>query len=291
MSENADSPEPGTGAPETSPRPSAVNTLTSVDPRESARAKLKRTEMMALTACFLAPLLGALFLHYLRSQFTHRARDGIVTDLNLGIYAFASEVRPTIHLFEMISKRTLHLQQLVMVEPSDESRPGTSHSLPQRIAELEARFEEPTPSSDIDVSKITNEVRQSMQHQLDALNRAVRKYEKRQLAQTMQIEARFQHIDQSLKDTLALAASAARTGQKPGIITTTLSWIASMFARAIQTAWDITTFPLRTANSILEAVQKAFTKDRRYPGRRTRGQLNGHASVPSTPRMQSKSGR
>jgi hypothetical protein len=246
---------------------------------------------MALTACVLAPLLGALFLHYLRSQFTHRARDGIVTDLNLGIYAFAAEVRPALHLFEMISRRTLHLQQLVLTEPSDEPGAGTAQGLPQRVAELEARFEGPMPANNIDMTRITSEVRQTMQIQLDALNRAVRKYEKRQLAQTMQIEARFQDIDQQLKDTLALAASAARTGHKPGIITTTLSWIAGMFAYALQTAWDIAMFPLRTANSVIEAVQTSFTKDRRYTGRRTKGQLNGHSSMSSTPRMQSKSGR
>lgn len=291
MSEIPESPESGAEVPENSTGPSTANTPRLTDARESARAKLKRTELMALAACFFAPLLGALFLHYLRSQFTHRARDGIVTDLNLGIYAFAAEVRPAIHLFEMISKRTLHLQQLVMVEPPDESRPGTAHSLPQRIAELEARFDGPMPSSDIDMNKITNEVRQTMQHQLDALNRAVRKYEKRQLAQTMQMEARFQHIDQQLKDTLALAASAARTGQKPGIVTMTLSWIAGMFTYTLQTAWDILTCPLRVVNSVFEAVKTSLSRDRRNTGRRTKAQPNGHSTISSTPRMQSKSGR
>jgi hypothetical protein len=141
------------------------------------------------------------------------------------------------------------------------------------------------------VTRITAEVRQSMQHQLDALNRAVRKYEKRHMAQSIQIEARFQEIDVRLKDTLSLAAAAARTGQKPGFVSMTLSWMTSFFAYWLQAVWDITMYPLRVASSAVEAVKSVLFKDERMARRRTKGQLNGHSSIPTTPRVQSRSGR
>jgi hypothetical protein len=271
--------------------PDTTDTRTSSDAQDIARQELKRTELMAFAACFLGPLLGAYLLHNIRSQFTHGTRDGIVTDLHLTIYIMGAEMRPMSRLMSMVNERTLHLQRIVRVESRDSSKPSIAQELPKRLAELEARLDRPTNESNVDVTKITAEVRQSMQHQLDALNRAVRKYEKRHMAQSIQIEARFQEIDVRLKDTLSLAAAAARTGQKPGIISTTLSWIAGVFAFTLQTTWDISTYPFRVVSSIIETVKSWLFRDKRIARRRTKGQINGHSSIPGTPRMQSKSGR
>jgi hypothetical protein len=263
------------------------------DALANARAELRRTEMMAFAACFLGPLLGAYLLHNIRSQFTHRTRDGIVTDLNLTIYLLGAEMRPLSRLMRMVNERTLHLQRLVHSEPRDFSRPGTAQDTAQRLADLESRFDSPmsNSSSTVDISKISAEVRQTMQHQLDALNRAVRKYEKRHMAQSMQIEARFQEIDVRLNDTLSLAAAAARTGQKPGIISSTLSWVVGIVNYGVQFGWDVAMYPFRTASSVVELVRSWIFKDTRNGRRRAKGQVNSHSSISTTPRMQSKSGR
>jgi hypothetical protein len=277
--------------PETLKISETANDRTSSGAQDLARRELRRTELMAFAACFLGPLLGAYILHNIRSQFTHSTRDGIVTDLHLTIYIMGAEIRPMSRLMSMVNERTMHLQRVVRVEPRDQSRPSTAQELPQRLAELEARLDGPMPGSNVDITKITAEVRQSMQHQLDALNRAVRKYEKRHMAQSIQIEARFQEIDVRLKDTLSLAAAAARTGQKPGIISMTLSWVAGVFAYTLQAAWDISTYPFRVVSSLVETAKSWVFRDGRIARRRTKGQLNGHSSMPGTPRMQSKSGR
>jgi hypothetical protein len=271
----------------TIPMPATSDTLM------NARAELRRTEMMAFAACFLGPLLGAYLLHNIRSQFTHRTRDGIVTDLNLTIYLLGAEMRPLSRLMRMVNERTLHLQRIVKSEPRDFSRPGTAQDTAHRLADLEARFDDPgsSSSSTVDISKISAEVRQTMQHQLDALNRAVRKYEKRHMAQSMQIEARFQEIDIRLKDTLSLAAAAARTGQKPGIVYSALSWVVSLVNYGVQTGWDIALYPFRTASSVVELVKSWVFKGDRNGRRHAKGQVNGHSSIPTTPRMQPKSGR
>jgi hypothetical protein len=271
----------------TTPMPRASDALI------NARAELRRTETMAFAACFLGPLLGAYLLHNIRSQFTHRTRDGIVTDLNLTIYLLGAEMRPLSRLMRMVNERTLHLQRIVKSEPRDFSRPGTAQDTAQRLADLESRFDSPisNSSSAVDISKISAEVRQTMQHQLDALNRAVRKYEKRHMAQSMQIEARFQEIDVRLKDTLSLAAAAARTGQKPGVVSSTLRWVVSIVNYGVHMGWDIAMYPFRTASSVVELVRSWIFEDARNRKKRAKGQVNGYSSMPMTPRMQSKSAR
>lgn len=283
-------PTSATSTTEETKRAETAKPSSTLPTSNNARDELRRTELLAFAACFIGPLLGAYILHNIRSQFTHRTRDGIVTDLHLTIYMMGAEIRPMSRLMKMVNERTLHLQRIVQAEPIDQSR-SSSQGLSQRLAELEARLDGPMQNSDVDVAKITTEVRQSMQLQLDALNRAVRKYEKRHMAQSMQIEARFQGIDERLKDTLSLAAAAARTGQKPGIVAMTLSWIATVFAYGLQIAWDVSTYPFRVVSSLIDTVQSFFVKDGRMARRRTKNQSNGYSSIPTTPRMQSKSGR
>ncbi|KAF1915405.1 hypothetical protein BDU57DRAFT_518363 [Ampelomyces quisqualis] len=292
LSDSLDRPDSAAGPPDISHSPAKAASMQGIDAQSSARNELRRTELLAFAACFVGPLLGAYLLHNIRSRFSHRTQDDIVTDLNLTIYVMGAEIRPISRLMKMVNERTLYLQRVVTAESQDQSRPSSAHSLQQRLAELEARFEGPLQSNtNVDVTKIAAEVRQSIQLQLDALNRAVRKYEKRHMAQSIQIEARFQEIDIRLKDTLSLAAAAARTGQKPGIVAAMLSWIAGVFTYTLQTTWDISTYPFRVIASLVETVKSLFIKDGRTSRRRTKVYSNGYPSIPSTPRVQSKSGR
>ncbi|OAL50928.1 hypothetical protein IQ07DRAFT_620771 [Pyrenochaeta sp. DS3sAY3a] len=254
--------------------------------QSSARDELKREESTAFIACFLGPLLGALLLHTIRAQLTRA--EGIVSNFNLGIFFLGAEIRPFRHLIKMKKEKIWHLQRIVRLDPRDELRSANAQQISQRLAELETRMEGSVTSSEVDISRVSAEVRQSIQLQLDALNRAVRRYEKRQMAQTLQVEARFQEVDMRLKDTLTLAAAAARTGQRPGILSVTISWIASVINYFLQTIWDIATYPIRAVGVIMRVVKSWFVKDERQSRRRGKG--NGHSSL-STSRMQSKSGR
>jgi hypothetical protein len=112
------------------------------------------------------------------------------------------------------------------------------------------------------------------------------------MAQSLQIEARFQDLEARLKDALALAAAAARTGQRPGVIAMTLSWIAGTISYMLQMTWDITMYPFRTAAVVISAATSLFVRDERQARRKVKsgGQMNGHTAM-STSRMQSKPGR
>jgi hypothetical protein len=230
-------------------------------------------------------------LHVVRAQLTQGAQDGIVSDLNLTIFVLAAEIRPIRRLIRMQRERLIHLQRVVRTHPQEQSRSADVQELSQRLANIETRLDGPVYDTNVDISKVTAEVRQSVQLQLDALNRAVRKYEKRHMAQSIQMEARFQEIDARLKDTLSLAAAAARTGQRPGIIATAISWIASTINYCLQVAWDMAMYPWRTAASVNAMVMSWFFKGEQQSRKRTKGQLNGYSSIPTTPRMQSKFGR
>lgn len=258
--------------------------------QEDARKELRREELMAFSACFLGPLLGAYLLHTIRSQFTSATRDGIISDLNLTIFVLAAEMRPFSRLVRMKNERTFHLQRIVHSDSKDSLKPADAQGLINKLAELEARLDSPMNNCNVDVAKVSAEVRQSMQHQLDALNRAVRKYEKRHMAQSIQIEARFQEMDLRLKDTLSLAAAAARTGQRPGLIAVAMSWIGSTVNYSLTLALDIALYPWRTVASLIALVKSSVFKDSQQYRKGTKSQLNGHSGI-STSRMQSKSSR
>jgi hypothetical protein len=262
--------------------------VTAVKVQKEAHHELRTNEMLALVACFLGPLVGAYFLHAIRSQLT-RPAEGLVSNFNLTIFVMAAELRPVSHIIKMKQARMLHLQRIVRSDRAHASKHTDIHKLSVRLADLESRTTEPAYNKDIDPVKMGATVRQSIQPQLDALNRAVRRYEKRQAAQSMQTEARFQELDARLKDALALAAAAARTGQRPGVISMAMTWSANLVNYAVHTAWAIATSPFRTAAAIASTVQGWFVGIDRQSRKRVKGH-NGASSVPSS-RIQSRNGR
>jgi hypothetical protein len=254
----------------------------------AASRSLKQQERMAFAACFFGPLVGAYLLHTIRGQLT--VTEGLVSDYNLTIFVMVAELRPIARLMKMQEERMFHLQRIVKTDPRDLVDPSDAHALAQRMSELEERLGEPTTNNDVETSRVAAEVRQGVQTQLDAITRAIRRYEKRSMAQTIQMEARFHEVDLRLKDALSLAAAAARTGQQPGLISTVLSWVVSVVNSVLQTAWDVALYPLRTALAAAVLVKSYFVKDERQSRRRAKGQANGHSSIAAS-RMQSKSVR
>jgi hypothetical protein len=262
---------------------------------KEARDALKRSELMAFIGCFLGPLLGALLMHTIRGQLMRA--EGIVSDANLSIFLLVAEIKPIQTLIKMRTERISHLQRIVRDSPRPAMKQTDAQQLSQRLADLEGQMDgQPVAKnntvSEVDVEKISAEVRQTSQLQLDALNRAVRRYEKRQIAQSTQIEARFQDLEARLKDALALAAAAARTGQRPGMVAMTLSWMAGTINYMLHMSWDIAMYPFRTAATAVGVAKSLVLGDGRQARKREKGgqRMSGHSGIP-TPRMQSKSGR
>ncbi|KAF2086992.1 hypothetical protein K490DRAFT_23225, partial [Saccharata proteae CBS 121410] len=232
---------------------------------KAAIRELRQDELMALAACFFGPVVGAYLLHSIRDSLS-RPSEGLVSDYNLTIFLLAAEIRPVSHLIRMLQARTLYLQKVVRDENLDPDAPkpssdsnATTQDLNKRVAELETHLadiaatntsikEGKTGSFKNNVtssSEVVGQVRQSFQPQLDALNRAVRRYEKRATTQTMVTEARLQDLETRLKDALSLAAAAAQYKQKqPGFALLLLDWISALFMVPLQAAWALFVYPL-----------------------------------------------
>lgn len=229
----------------------------------AAASSLRTHEMLALLACFLGPLAGAWLLHEIRLQLS-RPSEGLVSNYNLTIFLLASEIRPLSHLLKLIQNRTLHLQRVVAQNPHHvSSQLGSSSissdefvALADRLSKLEGSGPGTTQSngnaghtapSTAARETLVLDVRRSLQPDIDALNRAVRRYEKRATLLSMQIDGRLNTLETRMQDTLALAAAAERNvaGSRKGSAGVLLDWLASIVVLPLQAAaW--------TANKVME---------------------------------------
>ncbi|KAM5351389.1 hypothetical protein ACJ41O_004112 [Fusarium nematophilum] len=191
--------------------------------QQAALAELYIYEILALFSCFILPLIGAYLLHAIRSQLS-RPSEGLVSNYNLTIFLLVSELRVFSHMIKLVQSRTLHLQRVVQGNPSGALTAGNAEQLEAVLARLE-RLEHritneespPTRGSKQESSKakqqenaVVRDVRNAIQPELDALNRAVRRYEKKATLLQFQTESRFAGVDARLDDAIALAASAAK---------------------------------------------------------------------------------
>lgn len=220
--------------------------------RLDAAAELRIHELLALLACFLAPLLGGWLLHAIRSQLS-RPSEGLVSNYNISLFLLASEVRPLSHLIKMIQARTLYLQRTAGagVHGQTSLDAPTAAEMAQRIDELEAYIAKPptgkaVPGANRDVDQMKSEVRSSLQPDLDALNRAVRRYEKRMVALTMQTESRLQELESRMSDAITLAAAAERSSTQHKARRGSFvlfDWVSTVMLLPLQAGWALIILP------------------------------------------------
>ncbi len=290
--------------PEDGPTPEQETKRTGKLPaHETASNELYIHELFALLSCFLFPLIGAYLLHSIRGYLS-RPSEGLVSNYNLTIFLLASELRPASHLFKLIQARTLHLQRVIQSNPYDNVN-GVSTSdvkdLIRRLDDLEAHSlatesnstsmaAEPSMNNK-QAALITTEVRRTLQPELDALNRAVRRYEKRATLQTMQTESRLLDLEARLADAISLAAAAAQTGQRQrhGIWTLLIEWIASGIVLPLQAFGALASLPFKTIIALIGFGKAAIIGKPPERGRKTAtGRPASHGRI-GADRLQGKS--
>ncbi|KAI0602856.1 hypothetical protein F4775DRAFT_2515 [Biscogniauxia sp. FL1348] len=225
-------------------------------------------EMLALVWCFISPMLGTYLLHTIRGQLT-RPSEGLVSDYNLMIFLCAAEVRPVSHLIRMLRDRTLHVQQLVARNPyldDEEQQPHHPIISAEQFQALCARLDDletahtssssapaPPPATipqrALDAA-VTRELRATVQPELEALNRAMRRYEKKLTLLACQTDNRIEYVDYRLNDAIALAAVAAKNNNSsyPGFLFG--GWLAAGVAWLLDYALAICALPLRAAVAV-----------------------------------------
>lgn len=265
--------------------------------RVAAASELRAQELAALLFCFIGPMFGAYLMHAIRAQLS-RPSEGLVSNYNLSIFLLAAELRPCAHLIKLMQARTLHLQRVVRSSGNERVDQGQLSDINKRLGEMEAHVADLTTKNPMLVegvsatsSDVEKQVRNAFQPQVDALNRAVRRYEKRAAAQTMQTEARLQDLENRLRDALSLAAAAAHHSQRPGWVPTILEWTAIAFMLPLQGMFALTIYPFQLGYTMLfTAKNVAFGQSKSPPekGKKRQGRSADHSGIP---RVRSGSGR
>lgn len=258
--------------------------------QQEALAELYYYEIIALASCFILPLLGAYLLHAIRSQLS-RPSEGLVSNYNLTIFLLVAELRVLSHMIKLVQSRTLHLQRVVRGGPSrfqqGSENSGQLESVLARLERLESRFaaEEATSAQETkqEISKakqkdsiVARDVRNAIQPELDALNRAVRRYEKKATLLQFQTESRFSGVDARLDDAIALAASAAKnSASHKNMFVWTVESLTAVIFLPFKTVLRIMLLPLST----LLALTNKSKKKSPPSSKMTRSSRNGKTSV------------
>ncbi|KAH8433225.1 uncharacterized protein LDX57_010859 [Aspergillus melleus] len=216
-------------------------------------------------------MVGTWLLHTIRSKLS-RPSEGLVSNYNLTIFLLAAEIRPFSHLLKMVQARTLHLQRVVALSTEDDDKVDISKiiDLSKRLEELEAHVSEAAAerlasesssqgqdNTSSVISQATTEVRKGFQPEIDALTRAVRRYEKRTATTNFQTESRLQALENQINQAISLAAAAHRTDRqrRSGVIPTLFDWIYAAALLPIQIFVSLTSLPWQGARWCLQACK------------------------------------
>lgn len=251
-----------------------------VDPETAAAQKeLRFHELLALVSCFVFPVIAAWLLHSIRSQLS-RPSEGLVSNYNLSIFVLVAEIRPMSHMIKMIQRRTLFLQRRANSDFLRESNRvdgqqlrDLSHRLDDlelhvadRIASTAGKQKDEDFNGDALISKAsaaaTLEVKKSVQPELDALNRAMRRYEKRSTISSVQIEARLQDLETRLHDVVSLAAAAQRNAERipNNYVLILANWACAAVVVPVQYLLYLASLPSKALASAIAVPRRYLTK-------------------------------
>ncbi|OGE57516.1 hypothetical protein PENARI_c002G05373 [Penicillium arizonense] len=274
----------------------------------AASKELQIHELAALASCFIFPIIGTWLLHGIRSSLS-RPSEGLVSNYNLTIFLLASEVRPVAHLLRLVQSRTIHLQRIVSdaeSDPRDTVDQSTIQDVTKRLEELEAHIAETAaarlqsqnqsqhagagigagnlslkqqqdhPDSPSLLTQAIAETRRSIQPDIDALNRAVRRYEKRTAVSTLQTDQRLLQLEAKARDAVSLAAAAQRASasRRAGYAVILVDWVCACVVIPAQVFLSVVALPGRIISGCLDSVRRIFMP-RKSGSRRERSKGKG----------------
>ncbi|RKF57164.1 hypothetical protein OnM2_076040 [Erysiphe neolycopersici] len=250
----------------------------------AAASELSRHESLALLSCFAFPLLGAFLLHSLRSQLK-RPSDGLVSNYNLTIFLLASELRPIAHVVKLIQSRTLVLRNVVAYKShNNDITTEFAKDVCKRLENLEAQYISNgktnlgTRVGEKQSNVVTMEVRRNLQPDIDALNRAVRRYEKRATIQAFQTDSRLQELEARLNDYISLAAAAANNNNRRHVsIIDFIEWALATFLLPFRIISALISLPLSLIN-VSPLDERNWSQRKEGPSEKARKSINGKLS-------------
>lgn len=195
----------------------------------SALRQLRIHQIVALAACFLAPVASTYLMSYIRNLLS-RPSEGLVSKFNIGIFLLSAEISPTSHLIKLVLAHTQYLQRVVRMDPY--KRLGVTRAqwneVLDRLEELELRLgrtqscecrhKNPKEVKQMQAS-LVREARAAVQPDIDALGRAMRRYEKQTRMLAIETEHRLRELGVRLDDAISLSSAiASRAGASPSLL-------------------------------------------------------------------------
>lgn len=238
--------------------------------RKRAEDELRYDEARALLACFTGPLFGGWLLHIIRSSLS-RPSEGLVSNFNLTIFVLAAELRPAAEVVRLLRGRNERLQSLMHYPPVSKME-----VLAAKVEELHAEVRE---LSSLATKAIEREA------DLDALNRAVRRYEKNEAMHSQQTESRISEIDTKLNNFVSLAAAATRNQQTITILL--FEWACAVLVLPFALAWKVVSLPAKAVETLTHFKSPLLLKHTVSSQRKSREKNKGARSTLKSSRAQS----
>ncbi|CAG8558122.1 14662_t:CDS:10 [Funneliformis caledonium] len=158
--------------------------------RNKASKELRRQELWALLLVIVSPIIGGYALHCAKLYLTDY--DKYISHFNIILFVFAAGIRPLMHITSLAKNRTLYLQEQVHY-PSTEVE-----LLKRRVQHLEYEFSQLRRG--FATKKDVINVRDGFEPTLSQLNKAVRRYEKKEQFLRNYSEERFAYLESKLRE-------------------------------------------------------------------------------------------
>lgn len=263
--------------------------------QKHAYEALRRATANAFCGLVLGPLLGAALLHYIRSALD-RPANGLITNFNIGVFVLAAEIRPMRIAYRYLLNKSDDLQQRLVDAPRSQydqlrDQVGLLHEQIERLQrELDHYQTGGGTNADGNVNgKATVGRRESAaaaaaqvqavasaaaQEEVEALKRAMRRYERHEQQLKDQWEERLQLLELSVSRQRDNSASPLRSSpgslrrvsfrgsgspppQKSGYSAPRKSYIARLSGALlavvilpVKPLWFIISIPARLANLV-----------------------------------------
>ncbi|RPA87361.1 hypothetical protein BJ508DRAFT_410869 [Ascobolus immersus RN42] len=220
--------------------------------QKKVRAELDYNRRMAMFFCFIGPIAGGIFLSKLRDQLS-RPSEGLISDFNITIFVLAAELRPLRHLIKHIRGKTINLQSNLRFPPS------RMEGMQEQIDNLQMEFRNLAALSE----KISER-----EGDLDALHRAVRKYEKKEAIHSARTNNKLLELDAKVSDAMSLADMVASRSPNQSFIGYTADWVKYIVLFPITTTTNVlglitnmTHIVLRSGRTLHHQEKKALDQD------------------------------
>ncbi|RHZ47944.1 hypothetical protein Glove_564g57 [Diversispora epigaea] len=158
--------------------------------RIRAATELRRQETYALLFVIGSPILGGYALHGAKMYLTDY--DKYISHFNIVLFVFAAGIRPLMHITSLAKNRTLHLQEQVHY-PSTEVE-----LLKRRVQHLE--YELSQLRRGFATKRDVISVRDGFEPTISQLNRAVRRYEKKEQYLRNYSDERFAYLESKMRE-------------------------------------------------------------------------------------------